>query len=436
MKPFIIVLLIVSTLFAAKSDDQLQLAYQKEFSFLKAQKKSLKLQLKRLAYRHKIAINKAKAEVDERQNRLLAYKIQTEAAQEKLHKIEISKDDSDSDAALPETVIMQMKSSLKSYATTLKENKETIKTLKNGFQQTIARLKVLESVTTEDGSFYLQDGNKVDGKLIHIGNIATYGVNENIKSALAPAGDGKLKVWPDTKSEASADSFANFMQPSELNIFVYESLEKEVDYKHEKTFGEFISSGGLVGWSILVLGLIVIALILMRIRLLKHASSDTDTITQAIVTPVQSKDVDGALKILKDYDGSTARIMKATLKNIKREREHIEDIVMENIINESSQIDKFSSVILVVAAVAPLLGLLGTVTGMISTFDIITEFGTGDPKLLAGGISEALVTTELGLIVAIPALLVGNLLMGWGSRIKDSMEQHALHIVNQYNINS
>ena len=436
MKSFILVLLMLTTLFAAKNEDQLMLAYQKEFSFLKAQKKSLKLQLKRLAYRHKIAISEAKAAVDERQNRLLAYKIQTEAAQEKLHKIEISKDDSDSDAALSETVIMQMKSSLKSYNTVLNENKEDIKTLKNGFAQTIKRLKALESVTKEKGSFYLQDGNKVEGELIHIGNIATYGVNDEIQSALAPAGDGKLKVWPDASSKESAQSLSKYMQPSKLNIFVYESLEKEVDYKHEKTLNEFISSGGLVGWSILLLGLIVILLIIMRIRLLKHASSDTDTITQAIVTQVQSKDVKGALTVLKDYDGSAARVMKATLKNIEREREHIEDIVMENIINESSQVDKFSSVILVVAAVAPLLGLLGTVTGMISTFDIITEFGTGDPKLLAGGISEALVTTELGLIVAIPALLVGNLLMGWGSRIKDSMEQHALHIVNQYNINS
>ena len=60
--------------------------------------------------------------------------------------------------------------------------------------------------------------------------------------------------------------------------------------------------------------------------------------------------------------------------------------------------------------IAPLLGLLGTVTGMISTFDIITEFGTGDPKLLSSGISIALVTTEVGLAVAIPGLIIGSLL--------------------------
>ena len=67
---------------------------------------------------------------------------------------------------------------------------------------------------------------------------------------------------------------------------------------------------------------------------------------------------------------------------------------------------------------------------MISTFDIITEFGTGDPKLLSGGIAIALVTTELGLIVAIPTLLIGNLLTGWSDGIRDDMEKAALHIIN------
>jgi len=69
---------------------------------------------------------------------------------------------------------------------------------------------------------------------------------------------------------------------------------------------------------------------------------------------------------------------------------------------------------------------------MIATFDVITEFGTGDPKMLSGGISEALVTTELGLIVAIPAVLLGNLLSGWAERIKNDMELGALHLINLF----
>jgi biopolymer transport protein ExbB len=138
------------------------------------------------------------------------------------------------------------------------------------------------------------------------------------------------------------------------------------------------------------------------------------------------------LEYLRDKSGATARVLKATIRNLDRDREHIEDIVMESIMHESTRLDRFGSAIMVIAAVAPLLGLLGTVTGMIATFDIITEFGTGDPKLLSGGISIALVTTELGLIVAIPLLLAGNLLSGWAEKIKDSMEHSALHLINEY----
>jgi biopolymer transport protein ExbB len=125
-------------------------------------------------------------------------------------------------------------------------------------------------------------------------------------------------------------------------------------------------------------------------------------------------------------------VVASAVRNLERHRAHIEDIVSEQILHESAHLNRFGAFIIVIAAVAPLLGLLGTVTGMISTFDIITEFGTGDPKLLSGGISIALVTTEVGLAVAIPALIFGNLLSGWAESIKDEMEKAALHVINLY----
>ena len=82
----------------------------------------------------------------------------------------------------------------------------------------------------------------------------------------------------------------------------------------------------------------------------------------------------------------------------------------ESVLRETPRLERAQSVIKLFAAVAPLLGLLGTVTGMIATFQAITVFGTGDPKLMAGGISQALVTTVLGLVVAIPLLFVNSLL--------------------------
>ena len=79
----------------------------------------------------------------------------------------------------------------------------------------------------------------------------------------------------------------------------------------------------------------------------------------------------------------------------------------------------------------PLLGLLGTVTGMITTFDVISEFGTGNARALASGISEALVTTQSGLVVAVPGLLIGGFLFQRAQKIKGRMELFCIGLQNQ-----
>ena len=253
---------------------------------------------------------------------------------------------------------------------------------------------------------------------------------------MAPAGDGKYKLWNSADSSDDAKALFSGEKLDMLDIFVYENLDKEIEFKKEKTVGDTVRAGGMIGYIILALGLFGLVLIALRIKLLSRSGSNVENLTKAVVEKLNTSGVADAQEAIKGYKGSTARVLKATLRNITRDREHIEDIVTENILNESSAIDKFGSFVLVIAAVAPLLGLLGTVTGMISTFDIITEHGTGDPKLLSGGISEALVTTMLGLIVAIPLLLLGNLLSGWAQKIKDSMEQSALHVINVFEKNN
>jgi biopolymer transport protein ExbB len=158
-------------------------------------------------------------------------------------------------------------------------------------------------------------------------------------------------------------------------------------------------------------------------------------VSEDVSTFVRKGLLDEAIARCASYKNATSRVLAATIRNLDRDREHLEDIISESILHENSYLDRFGSMIIIIAAVAPLLGLLGTVTGMISTFDIITEFGTGDPKLLSGGISEALVTTELGLIVAIPALIFGNLLSGWAENIKEDMEKAALSVTNLHKQN-
>jgi biopolymer transport protein ExbB len=105
-------------------------------------------------------------------------------------------------------------------------------------------------------------------------------------------------------------------------------------------------------------------------------------------------------------------------------------VIDEAILRETPVVDRFASALVVITAGAPLLGLLGTVTGMIATFDVITEHGTGNPKLMSAGIAEALVCTALGLSVAIPTLLVGNVLASIGGQVKTTLERGALATLN------
>ncbi|MBN2804030.1 MAG: MotA/TolQ/ExbB proton channel family protein, partial [Deltaproteobacteria bacterium] len=201
--------------------------------------------------------------------------------------------------------------------------------------------------------------------------------------------------------------------------------------KADKTWREIVDSGGVIAWIIVGLGIIALIMVLLRIIILTMAGRRTESLIKKIGKLVDGNKIDEAVAYCKKAKGATASVLLATLNNLHKDREKLDDIVSEAILNQTPSVERFGTSILVAASVAPLLGLLGTVTGMISTFDIITEHGTGDPKLLSGGISEALVTTELGLIVAIPTLLIGTLLSGRANAIMDAMERAALQVINK-----
>lgn len=110
------------------------------------------------------------------------------------------------------------------------------------------------------------------------------------------------------------------------------------------------------------------------------------------------------------YQGINALLVRTFLA--KRSGDPLNDahILDETVMGLTSSMDRYLAVIAVLAGVAPLLGLLGTVTGMMVTFDVITVFGTGNAKAMAGGISEALITTQTGLLVSIPGLYMSGFL--------------------------
>ena len=177
---------------------------------------------------------------------------------------------------------------------------------------------------------------------------------------------------------------------------------------------ERINQGGLVGYVIITLGSLAALLGLVR---------------WVIVTVVGRK-VDAQRKntVARD-DNPLGRILAVHESNREVDAETLELKLDEAVLRESSKLERFIWLVKTVSVVAPLLGLLGTVTGMIATFQAITLFGAGDPKLMAGGISEALVTTMLGLCAAIPLVLLHATLANSTRRITDILDEQSAGLI-------
>jgi biopolymer transport protein ExbB len=180
---------------------------------------------------------------------------------------------------------------------------------------------------------------------------------------------------------------------------------------------ERIRQGGFVGYVILTLGALGLLIVAWRFIVLaglgasirKQLKSDTP-----------------------DERNPLGRVMKTYFDDQDQDTETIELKLDEAIIKETPRIEYGLSFIKILAAVAPLLGLLGTVTGMIQTFQAITLFGTGDPKLMAGGISTALVTTVMGLVVAIPLVLLHSYLAGKSNTLIQILDEQSVGLVARH----
>lgn len=414
--------------------DKLADAYKKEFAFLESEKTALQKRLAEHDAAANAAVSAAKSDLGSLQAKLVGLTANADSLQDKLSDIERELEALQENTDTLDSTIYQATTTLGGLGAVLPEKAEgdgfdTV--LGSVYASSLDYLHRFGSVRTEEGEFFLTDGRKSTGRVTHIGRIAAFGVSELGSGALAPAGDGMFKIWP-ASDAATAQAVDRGERPAMLSLFIFESLDKAIDEKVRQSLFQHIDSGGLIAWVIVVVGLAALAMIILRAIFLYRAVVGTESLVGAVTPMVEKGRVSEALDLCRSGAGATARVLQATLRNIERDRDHLEDIISESILHETPFLDRFGSAILVLAGVAPLLGLLGTVTGMISTFDVITEFGTGDPKLLSGGISEALITTELGLIVAIPALLAGNLLSGWAEKIKSAMENTALKVTNRY----
>ena len=133
-----------------------------------------------------------------------------------------------------------------------------------------------------------------------------------------------------------------------------------------------------------------------------------------------------------DENNPLGRVLKAGQENFSKDIDTLELKLAEAIMAERPSIERGIGAIKIISVIAPLAGLLGTVTGMIVTFQMITLYGTGDPKLMAGGISQALVTTVLGLLVAIPTTFLHSFTQSSAKGIIGILEEQSTGILAEH----
>ena len=281
------------------------------------------------------------------------------------------------------------------------------------------------------GLFAMQMANAVDINGLHPAAL------------MLPVAGEKKRVYnwqenltPDTKKDvakvfANVNDSAFVMVP--VDVLLSTELSSELANHQETTWKDklrqFFKDGGIIMYPIVALFAIGLLIALWRFVWLMVRGFG-GIANRRVLKALKAGDIDTARSLAAKTHGEVGKVLRTVLSKNYAGREGAEKALEELFSADVPKLESGLTWISVIAATAPLLGLLGTVMGMIELFDVITMHGTSDPKLLAGGISIALVTTEAGLIVAIPLQLIHTFLTNRADSLRSRMESAGLAVLN------
>lgn len=199
----------------------------------------------------------------------------------------------------------------------------------------------------------------------------------------------------------------------------------------QETFLEHVQKGGAVMYPIGGMAALALLVALYKYLTMAFIRRPSGKRVTALLAAVGQGNREEAESAVRKIGGPTGRMLAVGVEHMDEPRELVEEAMYESVLTTRLKLQGMLPFIAICAASAPLLGLLGTVTGIINTFKLITVFGSGDVKSLSGGISEALITTKFGLIVAIPSLLLHAFLSRKAKGVTDQMEKSAVSFTNQ-----
>lgn len=308
-------------------------------------------------------------------------------------------------------------------------------------------LRTESSISMSRQTVIPDEGDPLPMSIVRLGDVLAFGLSDNatpyIIRQTGKLGAGRYAVEP-----INAAEFATFIQknlpqwistktitgPVTLDVMQNTNAALLISGKKISiwtSLGQWFKAGGPLMIPLIAIFIWGIVLIILKLLQFKHKHKAAKDLYDTVADMLKQNENEKALTIARSHRGVVARVVQTCLEHSKWNRTSAEKAVREILVEESPQLNKHLATLGVIAGAAPLLGLLGTVTGMISLFDVITQYGTSDPKILAGGISEALITTEVGLGVAIPVLLIHNALRNQCQHIHAEIEKHAIRILNR-----
>lgn len=247
----------------------------------------------------------------------------------------------------------------------------------------------------------------------------------NIKAAVNQAG---------TVTGATTDALsATIAIP--LDVLQNKAIKNSITDAKELTWTEefkaFFKKGGIVMYPLSLVAIIAFLLFLERFIMLSYRGHLGRRFTKKMDALVAEKKYEDAANLCLKKETSLAMVLFAVLNKVNDTRENAERSLQEALLREQPKLERRMGLLAAMGTIAPLLGLLGTVTGIITLFTVITEVGTNDARVLAGGISEALVTTEMGLVIAIPVMILHGLLSEKIEKITSELYVQSTSLMNK-----
>ena len=236
-------------------------------------------------------------------------------------------------------------------------------------------------------------------------------------------------------SEAGAVTSETAQITIPLDVLQNKAVKNSITDTKELTWQEelqgFFKKGGIVMYPLMLVAVIALLLSLERFLVLTFRGRISRRLIKKIDKFVAEKKFDEAANYCLKKGNALAMVLFSVVNKAKEDRDTAEKSLQEALLREQPKLERRMGLLAAMGSIAPLLGLLGTVTGIITLFTVITEVGTNDARVLAGGISEALVTTETGLIIAIPVMILHGLLSEKIEKVTSELYVQSTSLLNK-----